>query len=366
MYGEVVSAATRTVNEFRATVVSMIDDAVRNEVACAEYGTILPPGLIDPARRWQQHIAAAGLAGIDWAPEHHGLGLSPDHSAVWYTECALAGVAPYANFQGYILTAGALRAHGTDAQRHRHLPGILDASTIWCQLFSEPDAGSDLSSLATRAEADGDRWRITGQKIWTSTAQVSDMGILLVRTAPDTRGARGISFMLIDMHQPGVEIRPIMQMTGDAEFCEVFLDGAVVEADGLVGDLNTGWTVATSVLADERAAVGAASVRLRRRLNRIADDTTGLVARGRALETLMARTGVNPGLGPLMKLGITEFETALSRELLARHGAEAMVHTDDTEAFLYAPGMRVAGGSSEVQRDLVGERLLGLPRAPRG
>ena len=353
------------ISEFREQVRAFIADAQASGVVCNEYGTILPPGLIDPARRWQQHIAAHNFAAIDWSPEHHGQGLSAEHSAVWYTECALAGVAPYANFQGYILTAGALRAHGTTAQRDQHLPGIIDASTIWCQLFSEPDAGSDLSSLTTRAEPDGDRWRITGQKIWTSTAQVSDMGILLARTAPDVRGARGISFMLIDMHQPGVDIRPITQMTGDAEFCEVFLDGAVVEPDGLVGDLNTGWMVATSVLADERAAVGAASVRLRRRLNRIADDTSGLVARGRALETLMARTGVNPGLGPLMKLGITEFETALSRELLGRHGADAMLHTDDTDAFLYAPGMRVAGGSSEVQRDLVGERLLGLPRGPR-
>ncbi len=350
---------------FRNAVKTFITDSISTGVACPEYGTILPPRMVDQATRWQAAIADAGFAGIDWHRDHHGQGLSADHSVMWYTECARSAVAPYANFQGYVLTAGALRAHGNNNQRNRFLPGIIDGSTIWCQLFSEPDAGSDLSSLATKAEADGDGWRITGQKIWTSTAQVSQRGILLARTDPEVRGARGISFMLIDMDQPGIEVRPITQMTGDDEFCEVFLDGAFVPGDGLVGSLNDGWRVATSVLADERAAVGAASVRLDRRVARIADDTTGLVDQGMALRHMLDRSGTNPLLGPLSKLALTEYETALSRELLARHGADALLHTDDTEAFLYAPGMRLAGGTSEVQRDLVGERLLGLPRAPR-
>ena len=353
------------VTAFREQVVAFIADAVASGVACPEYGTILPPALIQRATRWQAAIAEAGFAGIDWTVGHHGRGLSEQHSIAWYTECARAGVAPYANFQGYVLTAGALRAFGTPAQCDQHLPGILDGSTVWCQLFSEPESGSDLSSLMTRAEPDGEGWRITGQKIWSSTAQVSDWGILLARTDSETRGARGISFLLIDMHQPGIDIRPITQMTGDDEFCEVFLDGAVVHADDVLGELGDGWRVATSVLADERAAVGAASVRLDRRLARVSDDRSGLVDSGLALRRLLDRTGTNPMLGPLSKLALTEFETRLSRALLERHGADGMVINDDTEAFLYAPGMRVAGGTSEVQRNLVGERLLGLPREPK-
>ncbi len=354
------------IDTFQAEVAAFIADSVATGVACPEYGTILPPAFIDPAVRWQAAIAAAGFAGIDWAVDHHGRGLSADHSVVWYTECARAGVAPYANFQGYVLTAGALRAFGTPDQTARHLPGIIDGSTIWCQLFSEPEAGSDLSSLTTRAMPDGDGWRITGSKVWSSTAQLADWGILLARTDPDTRGARGISFLLIDMHQPGIEVRPIVQMTGDAEFCEVFLDDAIVRADGLLGTLHDGWRVATSVLADERAAVGAASVRLQRRLDRIIESGgDALTATGLALQHLMARTGTNPLLGPLSKLALTEFESRLSRRLLEQHGAGAMLVNDDTEPFLYAPGMRLAGGTSEVQRDLVGERLLGLPRSPR-
>jgi len=351
---------------FRDDVRTFIASAVAEGVACPEFGTILPPGMIEPAVRWQAAIAAAGFAGIDWAVDHGGRGLSVAHSAAWYTECARAGVAPYANFQGYVLTAGALRTVGSAGQTARHLPGILDGSTIWCQLFSETESGSDLSSLTTRAVADGDGWRVTGSKIWSSTAQLADWGILLARTDPDSRGARGISFLLIDMHQPGVEVRPIVQMTGDAEFCEVFLDDAVVHGDGLLGDVNDGWRVATAVLADERAAVGAASVRLQRRLDRVVgaggDD---LLATGLALQHLMARTGPNPLLGPLSKLALTEFESRLSRRLLDQHGAHAMLVGDDTEAFLYAPGMRLAGGTSEVQRNLVGERLLGLPREPK-
>ncbi len=355
-----------SIDDFRSEVQQFLANAQANGVACPEYGTILPPSLIAAAQRWQHAIAQANFAGIDWKTDHHGQGLSEAHSVVWYEECARAGIAPYANFQGFVLTAGALRAYGTRDQVNEHLPHIIDGSNIWCQLFSEPESGSDLSSLRTVAESDGDGWRITGQKIWTSTAQVSQWGILLARTDPSTRGARGISFMLIDMMQDGIDIRPIKQMTGDDEFCEVFLDGARVEPAGLLGELHSGWQVATSVLADERAAVGAASIRLDRRLTRLRNGSPQeLLDRGFALRRLLDRSGTNPRLGPLSKLAMTEFETQLSRTLLNQNGADAMLHGDDTESFLYAPGMRIAGGSSEVQRDLVGERLLGLPRAPK-
>ena len=353
-------------SDYRLRVQQFLRESNDAGIGCREYGTILPPALINDAKVWQHAIAEAGFAGIDWNTSHHGQGLSEAHSVIWYEECAHAALAPYANFQGYVLTAGALRAFGTQEQVDTHLPHIIDGSNIWCQLFSEPGSGSDLSSLRTKAEPDGDGWRITGQKIWTSTAQVSQWGILLARTDPGSRGARGISFMLIDMNQPEIDVRPIRQMTGDREFCEVFLDGAYVASEGLIGDANSGWQVATSVLADERAAVGAASIQLDRQLDRLGDDPgTELRDRGFALRRLLDRSGTNPRLGPLSKLAMTEFETQLSRAVLDTHGADAMLTNDDTEPFLYAPGMRIAGGSSEVQRDLVGERLLGLPRSPK-
>jgi len=365
-YGHLVPASDSSIDDFRSKVQQFLADAQAQGIACPEYGTILPPSLITSAKSWQQAIAQANFAGIDWSTKHHGQGLSEAHSVVWYEECARSGIAPYANFQGFVLTAGALRAFGTQDQVDEHLPHIINGSRIWCQLFSEPESGSDLSSLRTIAEPDGDGWRISGQKIWTSTAQVSQWGILLARTDQSTRGARGISFMLIDMAQDEIDIRPIKQMTGDDEFCEVFLDGARVEPDGLLGELHSGWQVATSVLADERAAVGAASIRLDRRLSRLRDGSPHeLLDHGFALRRLLDRSGTNPRLGPLSKLAMTEFETQLSRTLLSQNGAGAMVNNDDTEPFLYAPGMRIAGGSSEVQRDLVGERLLGLPRAPK-
>ena len=365
-YGHRVAINDLNLSDFRQRVQQFLRESNDAGIGCREYGTILPPALINDAKVWQHAIAEAGFAGIDWNASHHGQGLSEAHSVIWYEECAHAGLAPYANFQGFVLTAGAVRAFGTQEQVDTHLPHIIDGSIIWCQLFSEPGSGSDLSSLRTKAEPDGDGWRITGQKIWTSTAQVSQWGILLARTDPGSRGARGISFMLIDMNQPEIDVRPIRQMTGDTEFCEVFLDGAYVASEGLLGDAHSGWQVATSVLADERAAVGAASIRLDRRLDQLGDDLgTELRDRGFALRRLLDRSGTNPRLGPLSKLAMTEFETQLSRAVLDTHGADAMLTNEDTEPFLYAPGMRIAGGSSEVQRDLVGERLLGLPRSPK-
>jgi len=365
-YGHRVAINDLNLSDFRQRVQQFLRESNDAGIGCREYGTILPPALINDAKAWQHAIAEAGFAGIDWNTSHHGQGLSEAHSVIWYEECAHAGLAPYANFQGFVLTAGAVRAFGTQEQVDTHLPHIIDGSIIWCQLFSEPGSGSDLSSLRTKAEPDGDGWRITGQKIWTSTAQVSQWGILLARTDPGSRGARGISFMLIDMNQPEIDVRPIRQMTGDTEFCEVFLDGAYVASEGLLGDAHSGWQVATSVLADERAAVGAASIRLDRRLDQLGDDLgTELRDRGFALRRLLDRSGTNPRLGPLSKLAMTEFETQLSRAVLDTHGADAMLTNEDTEPFLYAPGMRIAGGSSEVQRDLVGERLLGLPRSPK-
>ena len=357
-------------DDFRATCAQFIGASQQRGSACPEFGSIMPPAMFEQARAWQRYMFEQGFAGIHWPVEHGGRGLSGEHSLVWAQECARAGVAPYMNFQGIALTGPAIIKYGTEAQKTRFLERTLSAEIVWCQLFSEPGSGSDLASLSTRAQTTGAGWLATGQKVWSSTAQLAQFGILMARTNPDEPAHRGISFFLFDMSSLGVDVRPIKQMTGDSEFCEVFLEEAPISADDLLGPLHGGWTVAASVLADERSSVGTASFGLNRRLNALGASTDqnrllDLHARGAALTHLLGRTAGNPLLGPLSKLGMTEMSSALSRYAIDAQGADGMLINNHTESFLYAPGMRVAGGTSEIQRNLIGERLLGLPREPR-
>lgn len=364
------------VEQFREKAASFVEASLDDGIACPAFGAIMPPAMHDAARAWQRHMFANGFAGITWPVEYGGQGLSSDHGLVWSEECARRGVAPYMNFQGIVLAGAAILKFGTDEQKRRYLRATLAADIVWCQLFSEPGAGSDLVSLATRAEATGDGWIVTGQKVWSSTAQLADHGILLARTDPGSPGHRGISFFLCDMAGPGIDVRPLKQMTGDTEFCEVFLTEAPIASDDLLGPLHGGWTVATSVLADERSEVGAAGIGLERRMSHVVDtvDTTDAVMRNRvmklvtaggSLHHLLDRSSGNPMLGPLVKLAMTEMETQRTRCELDALGPEGTGTGDVADEFLYAPGMRVAGGTSEIQRNLIGERLLGLPREPK-
>ena len=364
-----------TPEAFRGDAREFIEQSVADGVVCPSFGAIMPPAMFEPARRWQRHCYEHGFAGVDWPAEFGGGGLSAEHAAAWNEECARAGVAAYMNFQGIVLAGGAIRKFGTSEQQARHLDATLRADTVWCQLFSEPGAGSDLVSLTTRAAPDGDGWRVTGQKVWSSTAQLAQFAILLARTNADEPGHRGISFFLFDMQGPGVDVRPIKQMTGDSEFCEVFLDDAPVASADLLGPLHGGWAVATSVLADERASVGAASIGLQRRLAELVDlavqpgqsaRLSTVQADGTAISHLLARSGGSPVLGPLTKLAMTELDATITSLVVDASGADGMLNGPQTEPFLYSPGMRVAGGTSEIQRNLIGERLLGLPREPKG
>lgn len=363
-----------TPDALRSAARDFIAESLAAGEACPSFGAIMPPAMFDVARAWQRRCFDHGFAGIDWPAEFGGRGLSADHAAVWNEECARAGVTAYMNFQGIVLAGGAIKKYGTVDQQAQYLEATLRADIVWCQLFSEPGSGSDLVSLTTKAEPDGDGWRVTGQKVWSSTAQLAQHAILLARTDPNERGHRGISFFLFDMNGPGVEVRPIKQMTGDSEFCEVFLDGAYVSGADLLGPLNGGWTVATSVLADERASVGAASIGLRRRLTSLGESSVtnhtlprvhSTRGKGEAIAHLLARSGGSPTLGPLTKLAMTELESEICAVSVDGQGAAGMLDGPDTEPFLYSPGMRVAGGTSEIQRNLIGERLLGLPREPR-
>ncbi len=203
-------------------------------------------------RGWQAKLAAAGWVGIDWPVEYGGRGASPVEVALFNSEYARSGAAQLVNRVGINLAGPTLLAHGTPEQCLRWLPSITTAEEIWCQLFSEPGAGSDLSGLTTAAEPVDGGWRVTGQKVWTSYAQFARWGLCLARSESGTTGPRGLSLLVLDMSAPGVDIRPLVQITGEAEFNEVFLDGVFVPADQLVGPAGQGWAVASTTLAHER------------------------------------------------------------------------------------------------------------------
>ncbi len=342
-----------------------------------DYGAILPPDMADEGRRWQRTLFDAGFAGIHWPTEFGGQGLTPEHNAAWITECALAQVPAFLNMVGCVLTGSALLAFGTEAQQVEHLRPIITGERIWCQLFSEPDAGSDLASLATRAERDGDEYVVNGQKVWCSNGRVADRGILMARTDQSARPHKGISFFLVDMASPGVELRPLRQMNGDAEFDEVFLTDVRLPVDALLGPENEGWMVGMSALTNERGYIGASGISLKRRLDSMLamggdlpplerQQLAGLWSRGTALWAMGRRQGpVASVLGSVAKLGTTElmFDTALLRADLA--GPEAMLQEDAAYLLESAPGARIAGGTSQIQRNIIGERILGLPKEPK-
>ncbi len=355
-------------------------------LAPPDYGAILPPDLFSRGVEWQKLLFANGWAGIDWPTEFGGQGLTADHRGAWVRECALAGVPPFLNMVGMVLSGGSTLAFGTQEQKVEHLRKTLAAERIWCQLFSEPGAGSDLGSLSTKAIADGDSFIVSGQKVWCSGGRYSDWGILMARTDQSAAKHRGISFFLFDMTLPGVTVRPLKQMTGESEFDEVFFDDVRIPANALLGPLHGGWMVGMATLTNERGSIGTAAISLGRRMDTLLghirsaaaasadglgdserDDLMRLYADGRVLAMLGGRQGaVASTASSLLKLGITElmFNSAQSRVGLA--GATAMLATNDAaQSLLAAPGGRIAGGTSQIQRNLIGERLLGLPAEPK-
>jgi len=343
-----------------------------------DYGAILPPDLAGPARAWQARLFDAGYAGIAWPAEYGGRGLSPEHNAAWITECAIAGVPAFLNMVGIVLTGGSLLAFGTPDQRATHLRPIIGGERIWCQLFSEPGAGSDLAALRTSAVRDGDHFVVSGQKVWCSNGRVADWGILMARTDPDATPHRGISFFLVDMSLPGIDVRPLRQMNGEAEFDEVFLTDVEVPVDCLLGPINEGWKVGMATLTNERGYIGAAGISLNRRLDALVaaggdldpvqrQQLAQLWIRGKALWMMGRRQGpVASILGSITKLGTTELMFDVATFLADVAGPTAMLEGAASANLLTAPGARIAGGTSQIQRTLIGERILGLPREPKG
>lgn len=347
-----------------------------------------PPGPTEADRvahaiAWHHRLAAGGWLGLSWPTDSGGRDLAPSYEAIFNEELGAAGAppAPHVGFLGR-----AILLYGTPEQRQRWLPGLLSGDQLWCQGFSEPGAGSDLGALATRGDLRGEQWVINGQKVWTSDAQHADWCLALVRTEADQPKHRGISCLVIDMHQPGVEVRPLRQITGDSEFNEVFFDDAVTPVDHLVGRRGGGWELAMSTLGYERgpADIGFIS-RYYRTLGELetraaGTDDPGLQARvARAyvhLEALRVQVlrslsrrldGSTPGPeGSIDKLLMVRAEQNLHHEMIDALGADVLAdrgHEREFADYLFSRSQSIAGGSQEIQHSIIAERLLGLPRS---
>jgi len=365
------------------------------------YGTEPPSRPSDLAevvsfgRQWQASLAADRWVGVTWPLELGGRGLGPTEHFVVTEEMARARAPELVGRIGINLVGPTLFAHGTAEQRQRWLPPILGADQLWCQLFSEPEAGSDLASLTTRAERTDGGWLLTGHKVWTSYAQFADWGLCLARSHPDApRRQQGLSCLVVDMHADGVDVRPLVQITGEAEFNEVILDGVFVPDDQLVGPAGSGWTVANSTLAHERgvnprqlgihcqllvallelAATQPGALETDDIRQRIAEAYIEVklfqLANWRTLTRL--ERGEPPGPeGSALKLYWSEMSKRLHQTALdvlgtaspLWEGAEGNPADGAWQrSWLYYQASSIFAGTNEIQRTLVGERVLGLPR----
>jgi alkylation response protein AidB-like acyl-CoA dehydrogenase len=350
--------------------------------------------MLADARAFQTALHDAGLAGITWPREYGGQGLGQAEQQVFAEEAAGHDlpVAPFIIGMG--MCGPTLVDLGTSAQKQRYLRPLLRGEEIWCQLFSEPGAGSDVAGLSTRAVADDEGWLLSGQKVWTSVAQWADFGAVLARTDPGSHRHAGLTMFVIDMHQPGVTVRPLVDMTGNAPFNEVYLDDARVGSDAVIGEVGQGWTAAVTMLGHERVSISglrqrrsagltyaalAASARSR---GSVADPAVraalaDLYVQERVVELFNARmrqetaAGRPPGargsVGKLAAALLLRQAVDVAGEVA---GADAVGWTDEAgddlaRGIVSAPASSIAGGTNEIQRSIIGERVLGLPREPR-
>ena len=345
-------------------------------------------------RAWERRLAEGGWTCVGWPREHGGRGASLGQQVIFHEEYARAEAPGRLGLMGEGMLGPTILAFGSEEQKRRFLPGIVRGEEIWCQGYSEPNAGSDLANVQTRARREGDEWVIDGQKAWTSWAQWADWCFALCRCDPDAPKHKGLGYFLVPMRQPGIEIRPIVQMTGDSEFSEVFFDGARTAAENIVGEPGDGWKVAMGTLAFERGALtlgqqlafrnelaqvieiakrnGAAADPVMRQ--RLADAWIGLeIMRYNALRMLSKSQGAELSREAMItKLYWATWHRNLGKLAMDVLGAESEIAggapydlTRLQRLFLFTRSDTIYAGSNQIQRNIIAQRALGLPRGPR-
>jgi alkylation response protein AidB-like acyl-CoA dehydrogenase len=344
------------------------------------------PGL----RAWSRLLHEAGYAGLTWPAEYGGGGKSYTHQAIFLEEMARAEAPPHVGVIGLGMAGPTIIAHGSEAQKTRHLEPILSAAEIWCQGFSEPDAGSDLAGVRTSARLDDGRFVVDGQKVWSSFAHLADWCLLLARSDASSQRHDGLTYLIVDMHSPGVEVRPLRQITGEAEFNEIFFTGVEVPAENTLGDPGQGWQVAMTTLLHERGTLGfaltaALEVAVRKLIDLARDrgatpQQREAIAREwiesqalrltayRSLSQLV-RTGIPGPEGSILKLHWSEANQRLTKLALELLGRDAALAGSDApyggfwqHSQLRSRGNTIEAGTSEILRNIVAERVLGLPK----
>jgi alkylation response protein AidB-like acyl-CoA dehydrogenase len=349
-------------------------------------------------RAWQRKLYDGGWVGINWPKEYGGQGATLIQQAIYAQEMARAKASQPANGLGISIVGPTIMTHGTEAQKKRYIPKILNADEIWCQGFSEPNSGSDLASLQTRAVLDGDEFVVNGQKIWTSMGQFADWCILLVRTDTDAPKHRGISYLLVDMHTAGITVRPLKQITGHAEFNETFFDNVRVPRENLIGEINNGWRIAMTTLTYERGISSlAVQVRVKQHLDAMIDyakqtrHNGDVLSKDPVLRQALAAAhirveimllnlyrGITSRLrgqppGPeasLDKLYWSELDKWMQEIGMSMQGPYSQLQHDSKYAvpgdwqynFLRSRAGTIYSGTSEIQKNIIGERVLGLPK----
>ena len=384
--------STITDEEFRTTAQNWLSDHVVGDYAAlrGRGGPGDEDVGFDIRVAWEAELGQARWIGLGWPTQHGGRAATVSQQIIWAEEYTRAQAPARVNHMGENLLGPTLIEYGTPAQRARFLPGILDGSERWCQGYSEPNAGSDLANVQTKAALDGDRWIINGQKVWTSLAHVSHWCFLVARTEPGSTRHKGLSFLLVPMEQPGVETRIIRQPTGGGEFNETFFTDATTDADLIVGAPGAGWAVAMGLLAFERGiSTLAQQVGFERELEttiQIARDAgrdhyavvrqklavahTGLqLMRWNALRSM--GSGVPGPEASIGKLFWGTWHRDLGELMVDLQGAHALVTegfpyelTLEQKLFLFTRSDTIYGGSNEIQRNVIGERVLGLPKEP--
>ncbi len=380
-----------TVDEFRAEVREWLADNLVGEYAALK-------GLGGPGKEyqafeerlaWNRHLAAAGLTCLGWPVEHGGRGLTVAHRVAFYEEYAKADAPDKVNHLGEELVGPTLIAYGTPEQQQRFLPAIRDVTELWCQGYSEPGAGSDLANVATTAVLEGGQWVLNGQKVWTSLAHWAQWIFVVARSEKGSKRHAGLSYLLVPLDQPGIEIRPIVQLTGDSEFNEVFFTDARTDADLVVGEPGDGWRVAMATLTFERGvSTLGQQIRYARELSGIVELAKAngaiddplirerLTRAWAGLQTMrsyaMATMDVEqPGMDNVSKLLWANWHRDLGELAMDIKGKEGLL-TDGGEfdewqrLFLFSRSDTIYGGSNEIQRNIIAERVLGLPREVKG